>query len=95
MPMPKYTNDIVAGYVLYFTSKCVIEAMHVHASEKDMSKTNSAKLYVYDNGDTKVERSGSVVDADMEKIRKYIKLNYEKMYAKWKEYSSNGFYSKR
>lgn len=93
--MPKYTNDIVAGYVLYFTSKCVIEAMHVHASDREMSEIGSAKLFVYDNGDTKIQQWGTVSDQDMRKIQAYIKVNYKLMYEKWARYSDNGFYEKR
>ncbi len=93
--MPKYTNDIVAGYVLYFTSKCIIEAMHVHASEKEMSEQYSAKLFVYKNGDTRVERKGPVNDVDMKTIQEYIKVNHEQMYKKWRKYSDNGYYKKR
>lgn len=92
--MPKYTTDIVAGYVLYFTSKCVIEAMHVHASDRELSENNSAKLFVYENGDTKVERQGTVNELDMRKIQLYIKNNYELMYKKWKRYSDNGYFEK-
>ena len=88
--MPKYTSDVVAGYILYFTSKCIIEAMHVHAAEKELPERYSAKLFVYKNGDTKVERTGPVNDADMRKIREYIKINHELMYEKWKKYSDNG-----
>lgn len=93
--MPKYTNDIIAGYTLYFTSKCIVEAMHVHASDKILSSTNSAKLYVYDNGDTLVQHKGMVSDTDMKLIQEYIKLNHEQMYKKWKTYSENGYYKKR
>ena len=32
--MPKYFDFKVSGYYLYFTSKCIIECMHVHASDK-------------------------------------------------------------
>lgn len=92
--MPKYTNDMIAGYILYFTSKCIIEAMHVHASDKELSEVDSAKIFVYENGDTKVERQGSVNDLDMKRIQKYIKLNYKVMYKKWEKYSDNGFYTK-
>lgn len=88
--MPKYTNDVVAGYILYFTSKCVIEAMHVHASDKELSEIGSAKLYVYANGDTKVTKWGTVSGPDMNKIRAYIKANHTQMYAKWCKYSDNG-----
>lgn len=93
--MPKYTNDIVAGYVLYFTSKCVIEAMHVHARDRELSEIGSAKLFVYDNGDTKIQQWGTVNDQDMRKIQAYIKVNYKLMYEKWVRYSDNGFYEKR
>ncbi|SCY38759.1 protein of unknown function [Lachnospiraceae bacterium XBB2008] len=90
--MPKYTNDIVAGYVLYFTSKCVIEAMHVHASDKELSEYGSAKLFVYSNGETRIMRWGTVCETDMNKIQAYIRNNYEVMYRKWAMYSDNGFY---
>lgn len=92
--MPKYTTDIIAGYTLYFTSKCIIEAMHVHASTKELAEHNSAKLYVYENGDTKIVEHGSINDIDMHKIRSYIKLNHAQMYKKWSEYSENGYYNK-
>lgn len=92
--MPKYTNDIIAGYTLYFTSKCVVEAMHVHASDRELSENNSAKLFVYQNGDTKINRKGSVNDKDMKVIQAYIKLNHEQMYQKWKSRSDTGYYNK-
>ena len=93
--MPKYTNDVVAGYILYFTSKCVIEAMHVHASDKELSEKGSAKLYVYDDGDTKITEWGTVNEQDMKKIQAYIKINHKNMYDKWIRYSDNGYYVKR
>lgn len=31
--MPKYYEFKVCGYYLYYTSSCVIETMHVHASD--------------------------------------------------------------
>jgi len=91
--MPKYTSDIVAGYTLYFTSKCIIEAMHVHASDKSLNASTSAKLFVKDNGDTVIERNGQVNQSDMAKIQKYIKLNYKIMYKKWSTYSDTGYYN--
>lgn len=93
--MPKYTNDVVAGYILYFTSKCVVEAMHVHASDRAMTEQSSAKIFVYKNGETKVERQGTVNDIDMHKIRTYIKNNHQQMYEKWCQYSDNGYYKKK
>ena len=93
--MPKYTNDVVAGYILYFTSKCVIEAMHVHASNKELSEIGSAKLFVYENGDTRITAWGTVNELDMKKIQTYIKLNHKQMYQKWIRYSENGYYHKQ
>lgn len=68
MLMPKYTDDIIAGYSLYFTDKCIVEAMHVHASDKQLSEAGSAKLFVYANGDTEIARWGTVNKHDMAKI---------------------------
>ena len=92
--MPKYTSDIVAGYTLYFTSKCIIEAMHVHASDTALAEKGSAKLFVYENGDTKIERYGMVNEQDMLRIQRYIKNNYVQMYKKWCQYSDTGFYGR-
>ena len=36
--MPKYYAYMIAGYYLYFTSKCIVEAFHVHASDKRLSE---------------------------------------------------------
>ena len=83
--MPKYTTDIIAGYTLYFTSKCIIEAMHVHASDKKLTEAGSAKLFVFENGDTKIENYGCVSKSDMNKIHK-------EMYEKWSRSSTNGYY---
>lgn len=93
--MPRYTNDVVAGYILYFTSKCIIEAMHVHASDSMQNVKGAAKLFVYENGDTKIERQGTVNEVDMSVIQKYIKLNYKEMFEKWQAYGGEDYYKKR
>lgn len=36
--MPKYFDFKVSGYYLYYTSHCIIEAMHVHASDKNSQR---------------------------------------------------------
>jgi hypothetical protein len=36
--MPKYFQDKVAGYYLYYTKHCIVEAMHAHASDKRMTE---------------------------------------------------------
>ena len=43
--MPKYFDFKVSGYFLYFTSHCVIEAMHVHASDRKLTEIGSAKFW--------------------------------------------------
>ena len=35
--MPKYYEFKVCGYYLYYTAHCIIEAMHVHASDKKLN----------------------------------------------------------
>ena len=47
--MPKYYEYKIAGYYLYFTSYCVIECMHVHASDRKLTEDGSAKFFVKDN----------------------------------------------
>ena len=90
--MPKYYEFMVAGYYLYFTSHCVIECMHVHASDRRLTEEASAKLFVKQNGDTVVQNAGVLTDRELRKIQKFIKLNYQEMYLKWSAYSQQGFY---
>lgn len=90
--MPKYFNFMVAGYYLYFTSKCIVECMHVHASDKELSRGGSAKLFVKANGDSLVQNKGDLKDREIKKIQTFIKSNYKEMYEKWAEMSENGFY---
>lgn len=90
--MPKYYEFMVAGYYLYFTSHCVIECMHVHASDRRLTEEASAKLFVKQNGDTVVQSAGILTERELRKIQKFIKLNYQEMYLKWSAYSQQGYY---
>ena len=92
--MPKHFNFKVCGYYLYFTSHCVIEAMHVHASDKRLTEAGSAKFFVMSNGETTIENKGILSDREIRIIREFIKENYKEMYLKWIEISDNGFYGK-
>ena len=92
--MPKYYEFKVAGYYLYFTSFCVVECMHVHASDKKLTEAGSAKFFVKGNGDSVLQSRGILTDREIGKIQAFIKENYEKMYEKWAQYSENGFYNK-
>ncbi len=90
--MPKYYEYKVAGYYLYFTSFCVIECMHVHASDRKLTESGSAKFFVKDDGDTVVQNRGLLNDIELRKIQGFIKENYREMYLKWALYSDEGFY---
>ena len=91
--MPKYYEYKVAEYYLYFTSHCVIECMHTHASDRKLTETGSAKFFIKDNGDTVLQNRGILNDRE-KKIQAFIKQNYQEMYLKWSEYSCEGYYEK-
>lgn len=90
--MPKYYEFKIAGYYLYFTSYCVIECMHVHASDRKLTESGSAKFFVKDNGDTVLQNRGILNDREIRKIQEFIKQNYQEMYLKWSEYSIESYY---
>ncbi len=90
--MPKYYQDKIYGYYLYFTSFCVVECMHVHASDRKLTEEGSAKFFVKANGDTVLQNRGILNDREIKKIQAYIKKHYKEMYKKWAEYSKNDFY---
>lgn len=91
--MPKYYEFKVVGYYLYFTSFCVIECMHVHASGKKLNEESSAKLFVKENGDTVIQKRGVLKDRELKTIQDFIKCNYKEMYLKWSNYSQKGYYN--
>ncbi|MCQ2253250.1 MAG: DUF4160 domain-containing protein [Bacteroidales bacterium] len=90
--MPKYYPYKVAGYFLYFTSWCVLECMHVHASDSKLSEKGSAKFFVKDNGDSVLQNRGVLKDKEIAAIQEFIKDNYLDMFDLWKTKSENGFY---
>lgn len=90
--MPKYYDFKVCGYYLYYISHCIIEAMHVHASDKKLTESGSAKFFVKRNGDTTIEKAGQLTDREIRIIRDFIKDNYKEMYMKWSEKSNQGFF---
>lgn len=92
--MPKYYPNKVYGYYLYYTSFCVIECMHVHASDSTLSEGGSAKFFVRSDGSTVLQRQGVLSDIEVRKIQGFIKEHYLEMYEMWKTDSDNGFYAK-
>ena len=90
--MPKYYDFKVCGYYLYFTLHCIIECMHVHASDRRLTEAGSAKLFVRSNGDTVLQNRGILSDRELRCIQQFIKENYREMYLKWSRLSEEGFY---
>lgn len=90
--MPKYYDFKVYGYFLYYTSHCIVEAMHVHASDRQLRESGSAKFFVKSDGSTIVKNKGVLSDKELLSIQKFIKMNYQEMYKKWSEKSNTGFY---
>ena len=92
--MPKYTSDIIAGYTLYFTSKCVVEAMHVHASQDNrLREVGSAKFFVSADGSSKMMAQGTLKAHQVLEIQAFIKQHHLEMFAKWSERSKMGFFA--
>ena len=90
--MPKYYEFKVCGYYLYYTASCVIEAMHVHASDRKLTEAGSAKFFVKSDGDTTLQKQGQLNEREVREIRKFIKKNYKEMYLKWQQLSNTGYY---
>jgi len=90
--MPKYYEFKVCGYYLYYTTACIVEAMHVHASDTKLTRKGSAKFFVKANGDTTIENKGVLKEYEINTIRKFIKIHYKEMYEKWTAISETGFY---
>ena len=78
--MPKYYEFKVAGYYLYFTSKCVVECMHVHASDEELTENGSAKLFVKADGESVLQKRGRLNDRELRIIQKFISERYREMY---------------
>ena len=90
--MPKYTEHKIAGNYLYYTTHCIVEAMHAHASNEELKEEGSAKFFVMANGDTKVQSKGQLNEHQIHVIQRYIKKHYLEMYKKWAARSDEGFY---
>ena len=90
--MPKESDFKVCGYYLYFTSHCIIECMHVHASARRLTDAGSAKLFVRSDGNTVLQSRGILNDRELRVIQQFIKENYREMYLKRASLSGEGFY---
>ncbi len=90
--MPKYFDFKVCGYFLYFTSHCIIECMHVHASDARLTEAGSAKFFVKSDGSTVLKNRGTLSEKELRVIQAFIKENYREMYLKWSMMSEEGYY---
>ncbi len=90
--MPKYYKNKVCGYYLYYTSFCLVECMHAHASDSKLTETGSAKFFVKGDGSTVVQKKGMLSDREVRIIQDFIKEHYLEMYELWKSDSDKGFY---
>ena len=90
--MPKYCRDRIADHYLYFTSECIVEAMHVHASDRKMTEANSAKFFVRADGSTVLKHRGDLTDREISIISRFIQVNYMDMYKTWKDFGGGDFY---
>ncbi len=90
--MPKYFDFKVCGYYLYFTAHCVVECMHVHASDRRLTEAGSAKFFVKSSGEAVLQNKGQLNDREVRMIQSFIRENYKEMYLKWATMSDNGFY---
>lgn len=92
--MPKYYRDKIANHYLYFTSQCIVEAMHVHASDKKLKEATSAKFFVREDGSSIMQKRGDLTDSEIKIIQKFIKANFIDMYKTWKDFGGKEFYKK-
>lgn len=58
--MQEYYEFKVCGYYLYYTARCVIEVVYVHASDRKLTETGSAKIFVKSDGDAIIEKQGQL-----------------------------------
>lgn len=68
--------------------------MHVHASDRHLTESGSAKLFVKGNGDTVVKEQGALTDKELRIIREFVKDNYQDMFLVWSKMSTKDFYEK-
>ena len=71
--MPKYYKNKVCGYYLYYTSFCLVECMHAHASDRKLTESGSAKFFVKSDGSTIVQKRGVLSDREIIIIQEFIK----------------------
>ena len=90
--MPKYYPFRIADHFLYFTSECIVEAMHVHARDRKLTEARSAKFFVKADGSSVLEKRGDLTDREINIISRFIRENYMDMYKPGKDFGGSDFY---
>ena len=91
--MPKYFAEKVCGHWLYFTTHCLLEAMHVHASKDSrLREMGAAKFFVLADGTSRMMAQGTLRDHEVPEIQAFIKQHHAEMFAKWSERSAMGYF---
>ena len=78
--MPKYFAEKIFGHWLYFTTHCILEAMHVHASQDSkLREKGAAKFFVYADGTSKMMVQGTLRNHEVPLVQDFIKQHYRMM----------------
>ena len=98
--MPKFYEGKIEGCDLYFTSLCILEAFHAHASDNGMRRRGAAKFFIFDDGTSSVEMDGKLSKKQISAIQVYIKRNHIEMLENWNDFAKSrgmtpGTYKKR
>lgn len=86
--IPKYVKGKVTGYYLYFTSSCLSEPIHTHASDSKLKEGGSAKLWIHKDGSSTIQNKGICSDKELKIMQKYITNNIAIFIDTWKDKNS-------
>lgn len=90
--MGKYIDFKIAGYWIYYTSHCLNEGIiHIHATDKGkLTEGDSAKLWVYKDGRSKVEKIGRLNKKELIEIQEWVKNNIDLIESEWLKNNMGG-----
>lgn len=94
--MGKYTEERIAGYILYYTMKCLGEGIiHVHANKDKMTEKSIAKLWVYSDGSSKLANPSTINQRDLQIIQDWIKNNIDLIENEWLEHNPDSDFRRK
>ena len=79
----------------YIDLASILKKIYIDSDEflKPIKKVRVLYDWSY-NGDSVLQNAGCLNERDIRKIQDFIKKNYQDMYLKWANYSSEGFFEK-